>query len=164
MVDSGMILLKFWLEVSPEEQTRRLEARIDDGAQDLEALADGSRILQPLVRLLAGPRRDVLAATDTDWAPWYVVRSDDKSGARAEYHHPPAEQGCRRRTCSRQEHPLYHLDRSRAATSIEASFTSSLKSGTDTRVVSHVESCSDARGGEMAWRSGWDWIPGTAGS
>ena len=31
MVDSGIILLKYWLEVSPEEQTRRLEARIDDG-------------------------------------------------------------------------------------------------------------------------------------
>jgi polyphosphate kinase len=31
VVEEGMILLKYWLEVSPEEQTRRLEARIDDG-------------------------------------------------------------------------------------------------------------------------------------
>ena len=31
MVDSGIILLKYWLEVSPDEQTRRLEARVDDG-------------------------------------------------------------------------------------------------------------------------------------
>ena len=31
MVESGVILLKYWLEVSPEEQTRRLKARIDDG-------------------------------------------------------------------------------------------------------------------------------------
>ena len=59
IVDSGIILLKYWLEVSPEEQTRRLKDRIDDRPQDLEALADGPQVVQPLVRLLARARRDV---------------------------------------------------------------------------------------------------------
>jgi len=81
MVESGIILLKYWLEVSPEEQTRRLEARIDDGRKiwklspmDLKSYSrwyDYSRA-----------RDDMFAATDTAWAPWYVVRSDDKRRAR----------------------------------------------------------------------------------
>ena len=45
VVESGVLLLKYWLEVSPEEQTRRLQDRINDSAQDLEALADGSEVL-----------------------------------------------------------------------------------------------------------------------
>ncbi len=81
MIDSGIILLKYWLEVSPEEQTRRLEARIDDGRKiwklspmDLQSYScwfDYSRA-----------RDEMFAATDTAWAPWYVVRSDDKKRAR----------------------------------------------------------------------------------
>ena len=81
MIESGIILLKYWLEVSPEEQTRRLEARIDDGRKiwklspmDLESYSrwfDYSRA-----------RDEMFAATDTAWAPWYVVRSDDKRRAR----------------------------------------------------------------------------------
>ncbi|HYA39218.1 MAG TPA: polyphosphate kinase 2 [Candidatus Methylomirabilis sp.] len=81
MVDSGIILLKYWLEVSPEEQTRRLEGRIDDGRKiwklspmDLKSYSrwyDYSRA-----------RDDMFAATDTDFAPWYVARSDDKKRAR----------------------------------------------------------------------------------
>ena len=81
MVESGIILLKYWLEVSPQEQTRRLEARIDDGRKiwklspmDLESYSrwyDYSRA-----------RDEMFAATDTAWAPWYVVRSDDKKRAR----------------------------------------------------------------------------------
>jgi polyphosphate kinase 2 len=81
MVDSGIVLLKYWLEVSPEEQTRRLEARIDDGRKiwklspmDLKSYSrwyDYSRA-----------RDEMFAATDTDFAPWYVARSDDKKRAR----------------------------------------------------------------------------------
>jgi polyphosphate kinase len=81
MVNSGIILLKYWLEVSEEEQTRRLESRIDDGRKiwklspmDLESYSrwyDYSRA-----------RDEMFAATDTSWAPWYVVRSDDKRRAR----------------------------------------------------------------------------------
>jgi polyphosphate kinase 2 len=81
MVDSGIILLKYWLEVSSEEQTRRLEARIDDGRKiwklspmDLKSYSrwyDYSRA-----------RDDMFAATDTEFAPWHVARSDDKKRAR----------------------------------------------------------------------------------
>src|SRR5262249_21050504 len=81
IVDSGIILLKYWLEVSPEEQTRRLEARIDDGRKiwklspmDLKSYSrwyDYSRA-----------RDDMFAATDNAFAPWYVAHSDDKKRAR----------------------------------------------------------------------------------
>ncbi len=81
MVDNGIILLKYWLEVSPEEQTRRLTARIDDGRKvwkltpmDLKSYSrwyDYSRA-----------RDEMFAATDTDFAPWRVARSDDKKRAR----------------------------------------------------------------------------------
>ncbi len=81
MVDNGIILIKYWLEVSPEEQTRRLSARIDDGRKvwkltpmDLKSYSrwyDYSRA-----------RDEMFAATDTDFAPWHVARSDDKKRAR----------------------------------------------------------------------------------
>src|SRR6187551_1159626 len=81
IVDSGIILLKYWLEVSPDEQTRRLEARINDGRKiwklspmDLKSYSrwyDYSRA-----------REAMFQTTDTPWAPWYVVRSDDKRRAR----------------------------------------------------------------------------------
>jgi polyphosphate kinase 2 len=81
IVDSGVILLKYWLEVSPDEQTRRLKDRIDDGRKlwkltgmDLRSYSrwyDYSRA-----------RDEMFEATDTDFAPWYVVRSDDKKRAR----------------------------------------------------------------------------------
>jgi polyphosphate kinase 2 len=81
IVESGVILLKYWLEVNPEEQTRRLEARINDGrkiwkltSMDLKSYSrwyDYSRA-----------RDDMFTATDTPWAPWFVARSDDKKRAR----------------------------------------------------------------------------------
>jgi polyphosphate kinase len=81
MVESGIVLLKYWLEVSPDEQTRRLEARIDDGRKiwklspmDLKSYSRWYDYSQA--------RDEMFAATDTSWAPWYVVRSDDKRKAR----------------------------------------------------------------------------------
>jgi polyphosphate kinase 2 len=81
MVASGIHLLKYWLEVSEEEQTRRLEGRIDDGRKiwkltpmDLKSYSrwyDYSRA-----------RDEMFAKTDTAWAPWYVVQSDDKRRTR----------------------------------------------------------------------------------
>jgi polyphosphate kinase 2 len=81
MVASGIHLLKYWLEVSEAEQTRRLEGRIDDGRKiwklspmDLKSYSrwyDYSRA-----------RDEMFEATDTAWAPWYVARSDDKRRAR----------------------------------------------------------------------------------
>jgi polyphosphate kinase len=81
MIVSGIILLKYWLEVGMDEQERRLEARIGDGRKiwklspmDLKSFSkwhDYSRA-----------RDAMFAATDTSWAPWYVLRSDDKKRAR----------------------------------------------------------------------------------
>ena len=61
MVKSGIILLKYWLEVSPEEQTRRLDLAHRRRPQGLETLADGPQVLRPLGRLHEGTRRDVRA-------------------------------------------------------------------------------------------------------
>jgi polyphosphate kinase len=81
MVDSGIILIKYWLEVSPQEQTRRLQSRIDDPRKvwkltdmDLESYTrwfDYSRA-----------RDDMLRATDTEWAPWSIAVTDDKKRGR----------------------------------------------------------------------------------
>jgi polyphosphate kinase 2 len=81
VMESGIILLKYWLEVSMEEQTRRLEARIDDARKiwklspmDLKSYSrwyDYSRA-----------RDEMFKATDTAWAPWYVANSNDKQRAR----------------------------------------------------------------------------------
>jgi polyphosphate kinase len=81
LIDDGIILLKYWLEVSSPEQKRRFEDRIEDpmrqwklSPMDLpsrERWYDYSRA-----------RDTMLDATDTEISPWYVVRSDDKRRAR----------------------------------------------------------------------------------
>ncbi|MFL5285120.1 MAG: polyphosphate kinase 2 [Rhodopila sp.] len=81
IVESGIILIKYWMEVSEQEQTRRLQARINDGRKiwklspmDLQSYSrwyDYSRA-----------RDAMFKATDTPWAPWFVVHSDDKKRAR----------------------------------------------------------------------------------
>ena len=81
IVESGILLLKYWIEVSEAEQTRRLEARINDGRKiwklspmDLKSYSrwyDYSRA-----------RDEMFQATDTAWAPWYMARSDDKKRMR----------------------------------------------------------------------------------
>jgi polyphosphate kinase 2 len=80
MADSGIILLKYWLEVSPEEQTRRLESRIEDGRKIWKLspmdLKSYSRWYE-----YSRARDEMFAATDTETAPWYVAHSDDKRRA-----------------------------------------------------------------------------------
>ena len=81
MVDSGIILIKYWLEVSPEEQTRRLSRRMNDPRKvwkltdmDIKSYArwdDYSRA-----------RDTMIAASDTPWAPWFVAATDDKERGR----------------------------------------------------------------------------------
>jgi polyphosphate kinase 2 len=81
MVESGVLLIKYWLEVGPEEQQKRMEARIKDkrkiwklSPMDLESYRrwfDYSRA-----------RDEMFAATDTSWAPWFAVRTDDKKRGR----------------------------------------------------------------------------------
>jgi polyphosphate kinase 2 len=81
MTDSGILLLKYWLEVSPEEQTRRLEGRINDSRKvwklsDLD-LKSYSRWYD-----YSRARDAMFAATDTTWAPWYIAHTDDKKRGR----------------------------------------------------------------------------------
>jgi Polyphosphate kinase 2 (PPK2)/NUDIX domain len=81
MVDSGILLLKYWLEVSPKEQTRRLERRIQD-PRKVWKLSDMD--LRSYSRWYDHSRaRDAMfAATDNAWAPWYIARTDDKQRGR----------------------------------------------------------------------------------
>ncbi len=81
MVESGIILLKYWLEVSPEEQTRRLEARIEDGRK-IWKLSPMDLLSYSRWYDYSRARDAMFAATDTAWAPWYVAPSDDKKRAR----------------------------------------------------------------------------------
>ena len=81
IVGSWIILLKYWLEVSEEVQTKRLEGRIEDGRKiwklspmDLESYTRWDDYTRA--------RDEMFAATDTPWAPWYVAHSDDKQRAR----------------------------------------------------------------------------------
>ncbi len=81
IIGSGVLLLKYWLEVSEEEQTRRLQARINDERKiwklsqlDLDSYShwyDYSRA-----------RDDMFLASDTDVAPWFVAQSNDKKRVR----------------------------------------------------------------------------------
>ncbi len=81
MVDSGIVLLKYWLEVGQDEQTRRIESRINDprkvwklSPMDLRSYSrwyDYSRA-----------RDEMFAATSTEFAPWHIADSNDKKRAR----------------------------------------------------------------------------------
>ncbi|MBX3414952.1 MAG: polyphosphate kinase 2 [Pirellulales bacterium] len=81
VVESGIRLIKIWLEVSDEEQKRRFEARIDDPLRQWKLspmdLPSRSKWYQ-----YSRARDEMLAATDTAHAPWYILRSDDKRRAR----------------------------------------------------------------------------------
>jgi polyphosphate kinase 2 (PPK2 family) len=81
VVDGGIILLKFWLEVGNEEQERRFEARIEDPLRQWKLspvdLPSRERWYQ-----YSRARDLMLDATDSEHAPWYIVRSDDKKRAR----------------------------------------------------------------------------------
>ena len=81
MVDEGILLVKYWLEVSDEEQKRRFEARIEDPLRQWKLsptdLCSRSRWFE-----YSRARDMMLEQTDTDFAPWYIVPSDDKSSAR----------------------------------------------------------------------------------
>jgi polyphosphate kinase 2 len=81
MVNSGMILVKYWLEVSPEEQTRRLESRIDD-PRKIWKLSDMDLKSYGLWREYGDARDDMFRASDTAWAPWWVAHTDDKKRGR----------------------------------------------------------------------------------
>ncbi len=81
MVDSGIILVKYWLEVSPEEQTRRLKGRIHDPRKTWK-LTDMDLKSYSRWYDYSRARDAMLAATDTPWAPWSIARTDDKMRGR----------------------------------------------------------------------------------
>ena len=134
MVDSGIILLKYWLEVGQEEQTRRIESRINDprkvwklSPMDLKSYSrwyDYSRA-----------RDEMFAATNTEFAPWHVADSNDKKRARLNiishlleqlpYDSPP------RKPVGSQ------LARSEAATASPTTPTSTSQPSTDTPLSDH---------------------------
>ena len=81
MVDSGILLIKYWLEVGPQEQVRRLTNRIDDprkvwklSSMDLKSYRKWDEY--------TWAREAMFLATDTAWAPWWVARTDDKRRGR----------------------------------------------------------------------------------
>jgi polyphosphate kinase len=81
ITDNGVILVKYWLEVSKEEQARRFEARVNDplrqwklSPMDIESWNRWDDYTKA--------RDEMLEATDTPHAPWYIIRSDDKKSAR----------------------------------------------------------------------------------
>ena len=81
MTESGILLIKYWLEVSPEEQLRRLTNRIDDprkvwklSSMDLKSYAKWDEY--------SWARDEMFLATDTAWAPWWVAHTDDKRRGR----------------------------------------------------------------------------------
>ena len=81
MVENGIILIKYWLNVSVDEQTRRLENRIEDPRKiwklsptDLKSYSRHYEYCRA--------RDAMIAASDTGWAPWFVVDNDDKKRGR----------------------------------------------------------------------------------
>ncbi|PRA67936.1 polyphosphate kinase 2 [Pseudomonas sp. MYb187] len=81
LVESGIIVIKYWLEVSPEEQQRRLEERITDGRKiwklspmDLKSFNRWDDYTRA--------RDEMFAASDSSWAPWYMAPSEDKRRVR----------------------------------------------------------------------------------
>jgi polyphosphate kinase 2 len=81
IVEGGVMLLKFWLEVSNEEQERRFAARIEDPLRQWKLspvdLPSRERWYE-----YSRARDQMLEATDTEYSPWYIVPSDDKKRAR----------------------------------------------------------------------------------
>ncbi|MGA9159277.1 MAG: polyphosphate kinase 2 [Actinomycetota bacterium] len=81
MVDAGILLIKYWLEVSPGEQTRRLKARIHD-PRKIWKLSDMDLKSYGRWYDYSRARDAMFAATDTAWAPWYIAYTDDKKRGR----------------------------------------------------------------------------------
>ena len=81
MADSGILLLKYWLEVSASEQTGRLESRIHD-PRKIWKLSDLDLKSYSRWYDYSRARDAMFAATDTAWAPWYVAHTDDKKRGR----------------------------------------------------------------------------------
>jgi polyphosphate kinase len=98
MVDSGITLIKYWLEVSPDEQTRRLQARIEDPRKTWK-LSDMDLKSYNRWYDYSRARDAMFANTDSAWAHWHVAHTDDKRIGRlnlithllSQFPYPPPE-------------------------------------------------------------------------
>ena len=81
MVESGILLIKYWLEVSPEEQTRRLKSRMHD-PRKIWKLSDMDLKSYSKWYDYSRARDDMFRATDTPWAHWHIAHTDDKKRGR----------------------------------------------------------------------------------
>jgi polyphosphate kinase 2 len=81
MVDSGIILIKYWLEVSSDEQTRRLRSRIDD-PRKVWKLSELDLLSYRKWDEYSHARDEMFRATESRWAPWHVAETNDKKRGR----------------------------------------------------------------------------------
>ncbi len=81
MTTGGIQLVKYWLEVSNDEQKRRFEARIEDPLRQWK-LSNMDLPSREKWYKYSRARDEMLEATDTEWAPWHIVPSNDKRRAR----------------------------------------------------------------------------------
>jgi polyphosphate kinase 2 len=81
-VESGIKLVKLWLDISRKEQARRLEARRTDPLKALK-VSPLDAAAQKKWKAYSAARNEMLTRTHTAWAPWWCVRADDKKAARA---------------------------------------------------------------------------------
>jgi polyphosphate kinase 2 len=81
VVDSGIQIIKFWLEVGDEEQKRRFEARLEDPLRQWK-LSSMDLPSRSKWYAYSRARDQMLESTDSKYAPWHIVRSDDKRRAR----------------------------------------------------------------------------------
>jgi polyphosphate kinase 2 len=81
IVDSGIHLIKYWLDVSPEEQTRRLKSRVHD-PRKIWKLSGMDLLSYSKWYDYSRARDQMLAETDSSWAPWFVANTDDKKRGR----------------------------------------------------------------------------------
>ena len=100
MIHSGILLIKYWLEVGPDEQTRRLESRIDD-PRKIWKLSDMDLKSYSRWYDYSRARDAMFAATDTAWAPWWVAHTDDKKTGRLNIISPPPQSRPLRRSAPR---------------------------------------------------------------
>ena len=81
MVDNGIILIKYWLNVSVEEQTKRLADRLEDPRKIWKLSPTDLKSYRRHYEYCKA-RDAMIAATDTAWAPWWIVNNDDKKRGR----------------------------------------------------------------------------------
>jgi polyphosphate kinase 2 len=81
LLDNDIILIKYWFDVSMDEQQRRFQDRIDDERKQWKLSPMDTESFNRWYDY-SRARDAMFEATDTEWAPWHIVPSDDKKRAR----------------------------------------------------------------------------------